>query len=68
MSDSGSYMTHGMMYQVRLLYEKEFPAGAFLSNKLLNKLKAKTARERQDGLNASAALMRDLQARRSRRN
>ena len=66
MSDSGSYMTHGMMYQVRLLYEKEFPAGAFWSNKLLNNLKAKTARERQDGLNASAALMRDLQARADR--
>ena len=49
-----------------LLYEKEFPAGAYLSNALLNNLKAKTNKERQDGLNASAALMRDLQARADR--
>ena len=52
-----------MVDQVNLLYKDEFPSGAYLSNALLNNIKAKTAKDRMAGLNASAALMRDLQTR-----
>jgi hypothetical protein len=49
--------------QVNLLYKDEFPSGAYISNALLYNIKAKTVKDRMAGLNASAALMRDLQAR-----
>jgi hypothetical protein len=49
--------------QMALLHQRDFPDDAFMNPALLNNLKAKTKQARQDGLNASAALMRDLQTR-----
>ena len=45
------------------LYQSEFDADTILDRSLLNNLRAKTIKERKEGLHASASLMRNLQTR-----
>ena len=45
------------------LHQRSFEPDVILDRNLLNNLRAKTIKQRKEGLNASAALIRDLQAR-----
>jgi hypothetical protein len=54
------------MCQITALHQNELDPDVLLTKALLKNLRAKTIRQRLDGVNASAALMRDLQTRSDR--